>query len=145
MTACCTSRSVTVDATISVRGCAGTNDVARDQNVLLGKVLRITRDGAIPSGNPWQAGSDARCNTTGFVASTARCMETFAWGLRNPFRFAFDPNTAGRFFINDVGQNQWEEIDNGVVGADYEWNVVKGTARTERRRTANAPAAHDRT
>ena len=35
-------------------------------------------------------------------------------GLRNPFRMAFDPNAAGtRFYINDVGQHHWEEIDEG--------------------------------
>ena len=33
---------------------------------------------------------------------------------------------ATRFFINDVGQNTWEEIDNGQAGADYGWNVREG-------------------
>ena len=48
-------------------------------------------------------------------------------GLRNPFRIAFDPNAAGtRFFINDVGQNTWEEVDLGQAGADYGWNVREG-------------------
>ncbi len=56
-----------------------------------------------------------------------KCQETFAWGLRNPFRFAFDPNAAGtRFFINDVGEGAWEEIDAGQAGADYGWNVREG-------------------
>ena len=41
------------------------------------------------------------------------CQETFAWGLRNPYRFAFDPNTPGRLYINDVGQALREEIDQG--------------------------------
>ena len=40
----------------------------------------------------------------------------------------FDPNAFGtRFFINDVGQNAWEEIDLGKAGADYGWNVREGT------------------
>jgi PKD repeat protein len=40
---------------------------------------------------------------------------------------AFDSNDAGtRFFINDVGQNTWEEIDLGQAGADYGWNVREG-------------------
>jgi hypothetical protein len=47
--------------------------------------------------------------------------------LRNPFRIAFDPNAAGtRFFINDVGQGVWEEIDEGISGADYGWNIREG-------------------
>ena len=41
------------------------NDAARDGLVLLGKVLRVTRDGAIPAGNPWQGAGTARCNVTG--------------------------------------------------------------------------------
>jgi hypothetical protein len=47
--------------------------------------------------------------------------------LRNPYRFAFDPNTPGRFYINDVGQSLREEIDQGASGADYGWNVREGT------------------
>jgi hypothetical protein len=31
-----------------------------------------------------------------------------------------------RFFINDVGQNLWEEIDEGQAGADYGWNAREG-------------------
>ena len=55
------------------------------------------------------------------------CREAFAWGLRNPFRFAFDPDAAGTSFrVNDVGQNAWEEIDRGTRGADYGWNVREG-------------------
>ncbi|HEY6400598.1 MAG TPA: PQQ-dependent sugar dehydrogenase, partial [Blastocatellia bacterium] len=55
------------------------------------------------------------------------CQETFATGLRNPFRLAFDPNAAEtRFFINDVGQGAWEEIDQGRPGADYGWNMREG-------------------
>jgi glucose/arabinose dehydrogenase len=108
-------------------GCAGTNDASRDRNVLLGKVLRITRDGAIPAGNPFTGAGTARCSTTGSTTPGQICQETYAWGLRNPFRFAFDPNAAGtRWFVNDVGQNIWEEIDEGVAGADYGWNLREG-------------------
>src|SRR5829696_2724927 len=109
-------------------GCAGANDASRDQHVLLGKVLRITRDGEIPSTNPYTGTSSARCNLTGRTDPGKHCQETFAWGLRNPFRFAFDPNATGtRFFINDVGQNAWEEVDEGRAGADYAWNLCEGT------------------
>jgi glucose/arabinose dehydrogenase len=101
-------------------GCAGQNDAARDQNVLLGKILRITREGDIPATNPYRGTDSARCNTTGRTGAGKKCQETFAWGLRNPFRMAFDPNASHtRFFINDVGQNAREEIDQGKAGADY--------------------------
>lgn len=108
-------------------GCAGANDAARDQHVLTGKILRITKTGAIPAGNPFQGAGTARCNVTGQTTPGNKCQETFAWGLRNPFRFAMDPNAAGtRFFINDVGQGLWEEIDEGQAGADYGWNCREG-------------------
>jgi len=108
-------------------GCAGSNDASRDQHVLTGKVLRITSTGGIPPANPFQGAGTARCNVTGSTAAGNKCQETFAWGLRNPFRLAFDPNAAStRFFINDVGQGAWEEIDLGQSGVDYGWNCREG-------------------
>ena len=108
-------------------GGAGANDASRDKNVPLGKILRITRNGNIPAGNPYQGANSGRCNVTGSTTAENWCQETFASGLRNPFRIAFDPNASGtRFFINDVGQNVWEEIDEGIVGADYGWNIREG-------------------
>jgi glucose/arabinose dehydrogenase len=108
-------------------GSGGSNDAARDQFILLGKILRITRDGNIPASNPFQGAGTARCNVSGSTTAGNKCQETFAWGLRNPFRMAFDPNAAGtRFFINDVGQNVWEEIDLGQSGVDYGWNCREG-------------------
>jgi glucose/arabinose dehydrogenase len=108
-------------------GCAGNNDASRDRHVLLGKILRITRDGGIPADNPFVGPGTARCNVTGSTTPGTTCQETFAWGLRNPYRIAFDPDAIDtRFFINDVGQNAWEEIDEGVAGADYGWNCREG-------------------
>ncbi|HEX6715893.1 MAG TPA: PQQ-dependent sugar dehydrogenase, partial [Pyrinomonadaceae bacterium] len=46
-------------------------------------------------------------------------------GLRNPFTFAFQPGT-GRMFINDVGQNTWEEINDGIAGSNYGWPDTEG-------------------
>jgi len=108
-------------------GCYARNDASRDTHVLLGKVLRITRDGGIPAGNPYTGADSARCNTAGQTNPGKYCQETFASGLRNPFRFAFDPDATGiRFFIGDVGQDAWEEIDEGEAGADYGWNICEG-------------------
>ncbi|HEX5716935.1 MAG TPA: PQQ-dependent sugar dehydrogenase [Thermoanaerobaculia bacterium] len=125
-------------------GCAGANDAARDQHVLTGKTLRITRDGNIPLDNPFQGPGTARCNVTGQTAAGNKCRETFAWGLRNPFRIAFDPNAAGtRFFINDVGQGLWEEIDEGTAGADYGWNLCEGAHNNNSDAAcSNAPPGH---
>jgi glucose/arabinose dehydrogenase/PKD repeat protein len=108
-------------------GCGIANNASRDRNVLVGKVLRITANGGIPTDNPFVGPGSARCNATGRSAAGTICQETFAWGLRNPFRLGFDENAAGtRFFINDVGQAIWEEIDEGKAGADYGWNVREG-------------------
>jgi glucose/arabinose dehydrogenase len=110
-------------------GEGGVNANARRLDLLSGKILRVDRDGLPPAANP-QAGTAGarRCgNPSGVPAGNGPCSEMFAWGLRNPFRFAFDPNAAGtRFFINDVGQNAWEEIDEGQIGVDYGWNCREG-------------------
>jgi glucose/arabinose dehydrogenase len=104
-------------------GCGGANDAARDEHTLLGKVLRIAEDGAVPAGNPFQGSGTARCNARGGTTPGNRCQETFAWGLHDPVSLAFDPNSAGtRFFILEAGQAGWEEIDLGAAGADYGWN-----------------------
>lgn len=116
-------------------GDAGSNDAARDTHTLLGKILRITRDGGIPSDNPFLGANSARCydpapggNKTGSTTPGNHCRETYSWGLRNPYRMAFDPNAEGvRFAINDVGQGRSEEINLGAAGADYGWNCREGT------------------
>lgn len=80
---------------------------------LLGKILRINSDGMPPpSDNPF-------FNTVG-----AR-KEIWALGLRNPFTFAFQPGTT-RMFINDVGQSTWEEINDGIAGSNYGWDITEG-------------------
>ena len=80
---------------------------------LLGKILRINRDGTIPSNNPF-------FNTAG-----GKNRAIWALGLRNPYTFAFQPGT-GRLFINDVGESAWEEIDEGIAGSNYGWPVTEG-------------------
>jgi len=78
-----------------------------------GKMLRFNDDGSIPSDNPFYG------STTGINRSI------WARGLRNPFTFAFQAGT-GRMFINDVGQNAWEEINEGQAGANYGWPAEEG-------------------
>ena len=108
-------------------GSAGSNDAARDKHVLTGKILRVTRSGGVPPGNPFTGVGTGVCAVTGATTAGNHCQETFAWGLRNPFRFSMDSNAVGtRFFINDVGQGAWEEVDEGKAGADYGWNCREG-------------------
>lgn len=107
--------------------CQYENGASRDKNILLGKVLRIERDGGIPASNPYTGPDSDRCNETGRTVSGNNCKETFARGFRNPFRMAFDPDAADTSFrINDVGGQKWEEIDRGEAGADYGWNLCEG-------------------
>ena len=78
----------------------------------LGKILRINSDGTIPNDNP-------------FVNTLNANPAIWALGLRNPFSFAFQPGT-GRMFINDVGESTFEEINEGVTGANYGWRSCEG-------------------
>ena len=105
----------------------------QNNNVLLGKLLRIDVNGS--SGN----GPD--CDTSGSTAyrippdnpfvngEGGACDEIWATGLRNPWRFSFDRLT-GDLWIGDVGQNRFEEIDfapassNG--GENYGWRCYEG-------------------
>jgi len=109
--------------------------LARVKTNLGGKILRINADGTVPTSNPFYNDANAwRCGNPAGGSGIGSCREIFAYGLRHPFRFAFDPNTSGtttRFFINDVGQGTWEEIDEGIAGADYGWNVREGPCLTD--------------
>ena len=89
----------------------GSNSQSLDN--LLGKMLRINRDGSIPSDNPF------------FNTASGVNRAIWAIGLRNPFTFAVQPGT-GRIFINDVGQSTWEEINDGLPGANYGWPATEG-------------------
>ncbi|WP_266365169.1 PQQ-dependent sugar dehydrogenase [Tellurirhabdus rosea] len=83
----------------------------------LGKILRIdvnkTDKGnyGIPADNPFVNQSDA-------------LGEIYAYGLRNPWRFSFDPQT-GQLWTGDVGQNELEEIDIVTKGGNYGWRIME--------------------
>jgi glucose/arabinose dehydrogenase len=77
---------------------------------------------AVPSDNPFLKATSHRGRP--LVAGSVR-TETWATGLRNAWRFSFDPQT-GACFAGDVGQGLYEEIDILVAGGDYGWHDVEG-------------------
>ncbi len=99
-------------------------DSGQRLDTLLGKLLRVDVDRpgergapyAIPPDNPFRGRPDAR-------------PEIWAYGLRNPWRFAFDRET-GDLYIADVGQNRWEEVNVAAAsskgGENYGWNLMEG-------------------
>lgn len=103
-----------IDATLYVAvGDNANPSLAPSLTTTLGKILRINRDGTVPADNPF------------FGQTTGTNRAIWARGLRNPFTFAIQPGT-GRVHINDVGQNTWEEVNNGIAGADYGWPATEG-------------------
>ncbi len=77
---------------------------------------------SVPADNPFIGATAHRGRP--LESKTIR-TETWATGLRNPWRFSFDPKT-GTCFAGDVGQNLFEEIDILVPGGDYGWHDVEG-------------------
>lgn len=105
---------------------------ALDMSTLLGKILRIdprpTGGYTVPSDNP-------------FI--TSESPEIWSIGLRNPWRFTFDPH--GTMWVADVGQNKWEEVTAlpagddfaGGRGANLGWSAYEGSHRFNTDVTAN--------
>ena len=92
----------------------------QDVGTLLGSVLRIDVSAGgdeigytVPADNP-------------FIGVPGARPEIWAYGLRNPWRFAFD-RLSGELWAADVGQNSREEVDLIVPGGNYGWNVMEGS------------------
>ena len=99
------------------------HNMAQNLGSIFGKILRIdplgsnSRNGkyGVPSDNP-------------FVSRNGALAEIYAYGARNPQKFAWDPNN-GNFFMSDIGQNTVEELTLVPRGANLGWNVWEGSYR----------------
>ncbi len=88
---------------------------AQNLDTYHGKILRINADGSAPADNPF--------NTAGVSEQRKR---VWAYGLRNPYTFDIQPQT-GRIFVNDVGEQTWEEINDATTGGrNFGWPTTEG-------------------
>ncbi len=114
-------------------GGGDTFNTGRDPGVLHAKMLRI---GVEPDGMDDDPPACMGCPTYGpfdytipddnpFLGDPAFLPEVYAWGLRNPWRFARDPDN-GLIYAGDVGQQDWEEVTLIEAGADLGWSEMEG-------------------
>jgi glucose/arabinose dehydrogenase len=71
----------------------------------------------VPASNPFAGGR-----------RPGALQEIYAYGLRNPQRFAWDPAN-GAMYVADIGQNIVEEVSIATPGANLGWNVWEGSFR----------------
>lgn len=98
-------------------GDGGVSTTAQDLSDLRGKVLRLNVSDLahlVPSDNPFYNQAGAR-------------GEIYAYGLRNPFSGAMQPG-GNTFWISDVGQDQWEEVNVIQRAGNYGWPLVEGAS-----------------
>ena len=104
-------------------GDGGHDHFGQDLAVPLGAILRIDplgrsgeRGYRIPTDNP-------------FVDTPGAAGEIWAYGLRHPQRFSWDSD--GRLFIADIGHRQIEEVNLGIAGGNFGWQLREGTFATK--------------
>lgn len=100
-----------------------TVNIGQDLSNYLGKILRLDVDAPPPyiaSGNP-------------FIGVLGADERVFIYGLRQPWRFTYDPVTDD-MFIGDVGETSREEISSvkfaNAAGANFGWRCAEGTVCT---------------
>jgi glucose/arabinose dehydrogenase len=101
---------------------------AQNLTTPLGKMLRI--DPILPTLKP-TSGDTVSANGQYRIPSdnpfkTGAVPEIYAYGFRNPYRFAFDRGGNHDLILADVGQNTVEEINRVVLGGNYGWAVKEG-------------------
>jgi glucose/arabinose dehydrogenase len=87
---------------------------AQSLNTVNGKILRINRDGTIPTTNPF------------YSSTSGNSRAIWALGLRQPFSLDVRSGTPSKMFVNDVGKDTWEEINQVARGANYGWPTYEG-------------------
>src|SRR5262245_21163440 len=97
-----------------------TNIAGQDMTKLLAKVLRIDVDHpdpgkhySVPQDNP-------------FIGMKGVRPETWAFGLRNPWRMTVDEKT-GHIWVGQNGQDLWEQAFLVRKGDNYGWSVTEGS------------------
>ena len=88
-----------------------------------GKIFRID-----PLGRNGRGGKYGIPAANPFTSRAGALPEIYAYGVRNPQRFAWDSRT-GAMFMTDIGQNIVEEVSPVTVGANLGWNTWEGSYR----------------
>ena len=94
---------------------------------IFGKILRIDPLGnnsqngkyGVPIDNPFHDGTGANID------------EIYAYGLRNPFRLEFDPETQA-LYASETGEEFIESIERIVPGGNFGWNEMEGRFRFDK-------------
>ena len=107
-----TSGDGTSDSDQNLRG--------QDLSQLTAKVLRIDVDHSEP-GQTYRVPDD-----NPFVGQKNVRPETWAYGLRNPWRISIDADS-NTIWVGNNGQDLWEQVYLIERGANYGWSVVEGT------------------
>ena len=112
------------------------SDYSQALDMFQGKIIRIDVRGAnalqpyrIPPDNP-------------FVDAPGALPEIWAYGMRNPWRMAFDPKNPSNLFVADVGKQTREEVSIATAGANLGWPLCEGDlCAADADRAALAPPA----
>jgi glucose/arabinose dehydrogenase len=114
-------------------------NVAQNLGSAFGKILRLDPLGrnstngryGVPASNPWAGGRRA-----------GALPEIWAYGVRNPQRFAWDPAN-GTMYVADIGQGVVEKVSRVTAGANLGWNVWEGSFRYAGRAGVDTTGARD--
>jgi glucose/arabinose dehydrogenase len=115
---------------------------AQNLSTPLGKMLRIDPlhpSSTMGSTDPASSNGQYRIPQTNPFQGAGQVPETYAYGLRNPYRFSFDRDN-GQLILADVGQNNIEEINRIVLGGNYGWAIKEGDFLFNRIAGPGAPA-----